>query len=118
MTGNQQNGRTVNRLVWLFCIVLLGTMTVAQNPPPTRRPPTGLLLDDVYQGHLAGVTSHPERPERLTAIRNGLARSGLMETLYRIAPRRVTDAELMSVHTRAYVNLVRSELSNLRGTRD
>jgi acetoin utilization deacetylase AcuC-like enzyme len=118
MTGNQQNGGNVNRLVWLFCIVLLGTITVAQNPQPTRRPPTGLLSDDVYQRHLAGVTSHPERPERLTAIRNGLAQSGLLETLYRIAPRRVTDAELMSVHTRAYVNLVRSELSNLRDTRD
>ena len=118
MTGNQRNGSKVNRFVWAFCILLLGTVTVAQDTPQTRRPQTGLLLDDVYLRHLAGVTNHPERAERLTAIRNGLDRSGLMKTLYRLMPRRVTDEELMSVHSRAYVNLVRKELSNLRGARD
>ena len=41
-----------------------------------------------------------------------------MKTLKRIMPRRVTDEELMSVHSRASVDLVRKELSNLRGTRD
>src|SRR5262245_48153783 len=69
---------------------------------------TGLLLDDVYLRHLAGV-SHPERPERLTAIREALERSGLSKRLVRIAPRRVTDEELRLVHTRAYVDLVRRE---------
>ena len=118
MTGNHQNGRNVNTFVWALCILLLGTMTIAQSPPQTGRPQTGLLLDDVYLRHLAGVSNHPERPERLTAIRDGLDRSGLMKTLYRIMPRRVTDEELMSVHTRAYVDLVRREISNLRGTRD
>jgi acetoin utilization deacetylase AcuC-like enzyme len=93
-------------------------MAVGQNPAPTRRAPTGLLFDDVYLGHLAGVTTHPERPERLTAIRNGLDRSGLMRTLYRIMPRRVTNEELLSVHSRSYVDLVRRELSNLTVTRD
>jgi acetoin utilization deacetylase AcuC-like enzyme len=78
---------------------------------------TGLLLDDVYLRHLAGV-SHPERPERLTAIRDGLEHSGLTKSLIRITPRRVTDAELLLVHTRSYVDLVRKELSNLKGAAD
>ena len=33
---------------------------------------TGLLFDDIYLRHLAGNTGHPERPERLIAIRDGL----------------------------------------------
>jgi acetoin utilization deacetylase AcuC-like enzyme len=36
-----------------------------------------------------------------------------MKNLLRITPRRVTDAELMLVHSRSYVDLVRKELSNL-----
>jgi acetoin utilization deacetylase AcuC-like enzyme len=118
MTGNQQDGRNVKRLVWASGIVLLGAMSVAQNTPQSRRAPTGLLFDDVYLGHLAGVSTHPERPERLTAIRDGLDRSGLLRTLYRIMPRRVRDEELMFVHSRAYVDLVRSELSNLTETKE
>jgi acetoin utilization deacetylase AcuC-like enzyme len=101
----------------MLCILLLGTLAFAQNPPEARRLPTVLLFDDVYLRHLAGVLDHPERPERLTAIRSGLERSGLLKTLYRITPRRVTDAELTLVHSRAYVDLVRKELSNVRGTR-
>jgi acetoin utilization deacetylase AcuC-like enzyme len=105
----------VNRLFWMLYILLLGTLAVAQNTPQTQLRPTGLLFDDVYLRHLAGVSDHPERPERLTAIRDGLERSGLLKSLYRITPRRVTDQELAFVHTRAYVDLVRKELSNLRG---
>jgi acetoin utilization deacetylase AcuC-like enzyme len=105
-----------------LAFLLLGAMAIlqnaAQNRAQARRAPTGLVFDDVYLGHLAGVTTHPERPERLTAIREGLERSGLMRTLYRIMPRRATNEELTSVHSRAYVDLVRRELSNLTGTRD
>src|SRR5713226_5516890 len=79
---------------------------------------TGLLFDEVYLGHLAGNTGHPERPERLTAIRDGLEKAGLLKTLYRIAPRRVTDEELQLVHKPSYVALVRRELSNLQGLRE
>ena len=75
---------------------------------------TGLLFDDVYLKHLAGNTGHPERPERLIAIRNGLEKYGLMNSLVRIAPRRATDQELELVHSPAYVALVRRELTNLR----
>src|SRR5215813_3576797 len=98
----------------MLCVLLLGTLTVAQNQPLQ----TGLVLDDVYLRHLAGVTDHPERPERLLSIRSGLERSGLLKSLYRITPRRVRDDELLLVHSRAYIDLVRKELSNLRGPTD
>ncbi|PYS41439.1 MAG: histone deacetylase [Acidobacteria bacterium] len=104
----------LSRRTFFANILVVGTLSVGQNAPQTQRQ-TGLLLDDVYLRHLAGVSDHPERPERLTAIRNGLDRSGLLKSLYRITPRRVTDEELAFVHTRAYVDVVRKELSNLRG---
>ncbi len=76
---------------------------------------TGLLYDDVYLKHLAGNTGHPERPERLTAIWNGLEKAGLLKSLFRIAPRRVTEQELRMVHSAAYLQLVQREASNLQG---
>jgi acetoin utilization deacetylase AcuC-like enzyme len=109
---------TVFALLGGLCLVLLAAMSAGQNPSQNRRLPTGLLMDDVYLGHLEGVADHPERPERLLAIRMGLSRSGLMSALYRIMPRRVTDAELRSIHSSAYIDLVRRELANVRGTRE
>jgi acetoin utilization deacetylase AcuC-like enzyme len=79
---------------------------------------TGLLFDDVYLRHLAGDTGHPERPERLTAIRSGLQRTGLLGNMYRIAPRRATDEELALVHERSYIQLVRRELTNVNGVKE
>jgi acetoin utilization deacetylase AcuC-like enzyme len=80
--------------------------------------PTGLVFDDVYLRHLSGNTGHPERPERLTAIWNGLQKAGLLGDVMRIAPRRVTDDELALVHERSYIQLVRRELSNVRGVKE
>jgi acetoin utilization deacetylase AcuC-like enzyme len=79
---------------------------------------TGFLFDDVYLRHLAGNTDHPERSERLIAIRDGLERAGVLKTLYRISPRRVTDQELELVHKSSYVALVRRELTNVRGFKE
>jgi acetoin utilization deacetylase AcuC-like enzyme len=104
----------MNRYFSLTCVLLLAAWAAAQGPAQVQRTPTGLLFDDVYLRHLAGVSNHPERPERLTAIRNGLDRSGLLKNLYRITPRRVTDEELALVHSPGYVRLVRNELSNLK----
>jgi acetoin utilization deacetylase AcuC-like enzyme len=107
----------VRLLLPFLCIVLLTASALVHDAAQAQRAQTGLLLDDVYLRHLAGV-DHPERPERLTAIHTGLERSGLLKTLYRITPRRVTDAELLLVHSPSYVSLVRKELSNLRGQAD
>ena len=110
----------MNRLTLTSLTLLLAAVAALAPPAGALQPQasqTGLVFDDVFLRHLTGV-SHPERPERLIAIRDGLERTGLLKTLFRIAPRRVTDAELMLVHSRAYVDLVRRELSNLKGTAD
>jgi acetoin utilization deacetylase AcuC-like enzyme len=79
--------------------------------------PTGLLYDDIYLKHLSGNSGHPERPERLTAIWNGLQKADLIHDMYRLAPRRATDNELALVHERSYIQLVRRELAHVRGTK-
>lgn len=84
---------------------------------PAARP-TGFLFDDLYRGHLAGDTGHPERPERLTAILSGLERTGLSAHLVRIPSRAATDDELMLAHDRAYVELVKRELANVAGVKE
>jgi acetoin utilization deacetylase AcuC-like enzyme len=99
----------------MLMLALFATLLVAYSSLQRQGRPTGLLLDDVYLRHLAGV-SHPEGPERLIAIREALEQSGLLNSVVRIAPRRVTDEELRLVHTRAYVDLVRRELSGLKAT--
>lgn len=80
--------------------------------------PTGLLYDDIYLKHLAGNSGHPERPERLISIRNALDKAGLMQTLYPVKPRRVTQQELELVHKPSYIALVRQELANVQGFRE
>jgi len=80
---------------------------------PARR--TGFVFSDVYLRHLSGDTGHPERPERLMAIRSALERDGVLAALVPIAARRVTDDELRLLHTPSYIALVRRELSNLQG---
>ena len=84
-------------------------------PAPPR--PTGLVFDHVYLKHLSGNTGHPERPERLLAIWSALDKTGMLRTLYRIRPRRVTEEELELVHTPEYVAQVRQQLSDLNGVR-
>ncbi len=113
--------RVVVRARFLLNILFLiaPSMTPqAQRPLPPGPRQTGLLFDDIYLEHLAGNTGHPERPERLVAIRDGLEKAGLLKALYRIAPRRVTDEELALVHKPSYVALVRRELSNMQGLKE
>jgi acetoin utilization deacetylase AcuC-like enzyme len=107
-------------------ILVFGTVLASQSTPtqlskaPATPPskPTGLLYDDIYLRHLSGRTGHPERPERLTYIRDALTKAGLMQSLYPIHPRRVTQEELELVHKPAYIALVRRELSNVQGFRE
>ena len=83
------------------------------SPETSRR--TGLVLDDVYLKHLSGETGHPERPERLTAIRRALEDAGLSRTLHRIKPRAAAQKELGLAHSTAYLALAVRELSGLHG---
>ena len=55
-----------------------------------------------YLAHVAGV-GHPERPERLKAVHDGVARAGLGDELVAVAPRPATKAEIELVHDASYV---------------
>jgi len=102
----------------LVVILFAPGASVPFQQKPAAALPTGLLFDDVYLQHLPGDTGHPERPERLTAIRDGLEQAGLLNALYRIEPRRVTERELELVHKPSYIALVRRELSGFEGLKE
>ena len=61
-----------------------------------------LYDDPLFREHDAGP-GHPERPERLDAIRRGLRDAGLEPRLTAVAPRPATHEELARVHTEKHV---------------
>jgi len=65
----------------------------------------GLYDDPGFGEHDAGP-GHPERPERLEAVRRGLRQGGLVEALVPGSPRPATRGELLRVHTPAHADRV------------
>jgi acetoin utilization deacetylase AcuC-like enzyme len=65
----------------------------------------GLYDDPLFRKHDAG-RAHPERPERLDALRRGIWQAGLEPQLRLLAPRPATSEELLRVHTSRHVALV------------
>jgi acetoin utilization deacetylase AcuC-like enzyme len=63
----------------------------------------GLHDDPVFGEHEAGA-GHPERPERVEAVRRGLRAGGLERDLVRLRPRAATPQELVRVHSPAHVD--------------
>ncbi|MBI4465106.1 MAG: histone deacetylase, partial [Acidobacteria bacterium] len=103
-------------------LLVLGQIMAAEEQKNTTvsnslKGTTGLVYDDIYLRHLAGDTGHPERPERLTAILQGLEKARLLHSLYRIAPRKATDEQLTLVHDPSYLALLRREAGNVQGLR-
>ena len=76
-------------------------VTVALTPPRT-----GLIYDDIYLKHDTGA-GHPERAERLVAIRKRLERTGLLSQLALIKPRAASVESLATVHTPQYIDHIR-----------
>lgn len=68
---------------------------------------TGFVYHADYLKHYTG-SHHPERPARLTAILKGLEKSGLMEKLISISPYPASAEQLLSVHTKDYIESVKS----------
>ena len=56
----------------------------------------------IFREHDSGA-GHPERPERLDAIRHGITAAGLDARITWPAPREATHAELGRVHTAAHI---------------
>jgi acetoin utilization deacetylase AcuC-like enzyme len=63
----------------------------------------GLYDDPSFRGHDAGP-GHPERPERLDALRRGLSDGGLEPDLTLLSPRPATREELLRVHGARHVD--------------
>jgi len=61
-----------------------------------------LYDDPLFREHDAGL-GHPERPERLDAVRSGLRDAGLEPRLRLLSPRPATAEELERVHTPEHV---------------
>ena len=61
-----------------------------------------LYDDELFRAHDAGA-GHPERPERLDAIRRGLREAALEAEARLIAPRPATTPELLRVHTEEHL---------------
>ena len=70
-------------------------------------PRVALYDDPLFRKHDAGP-GHPERPERLDAIRRGIWQAGLEPRLLLKAPRPATTAELLRVHSAGHVAQVAS----------
>lgn len=66
----------------------------------------GIVDDNRCDLHLQTL-DHPEAPDRVIAVRNKLKATGLMDKLYQIPAREVTDLELQMVHTNSYIQHVR-----------
>ena len=67
----------------------------------------GFFDDPVFGEHDAGP-GHPERPERLEAVRRGLRQGGIEKDLVPLRPRPATREELLRVHAAAHVDRVAS----------
>jgi acetoin utilization deacetylase AcuC-like enzyme len=65
----------------------------------------GLYDDPLFREHDSGP-GHPERPERLDAVRRGLREADLEGALRLLPPRVATTAELLRVHTEEHVTQV------------
>ncbi len=64
-----------------------------------------LSTDPAYFGHLTGP-HHPECPERLRAVLNGIRDSGAADAVVEVQPRTATAEELERVHAARYLEAV------------
>ncbi len=62
-----------------------------------------LGLHQCYLDHDAG-RGHPEAPDRLVAVKRGIAQAGVAEAVVEFAPRAATTEELLAVHTPAHLD--------------
>ena len=71
---------------------------------------TGLVFDPAFGLHDTGA-GHPESPQRLEALIQGLETAGLRQRCRAIAPRPASDAELLRCHSRRYLQTVQRDIA-------
>ncbi|XP_047441722.1 histone deacetylase 6 [Mugil cephalus] len=70
---------------------------------------TGLVYSEIFTHHRnLWEPSHPESPDRVTSIMEELERRDLLCHCIRVEPREATEEELLLVHTKGYVDEMRS----------
>ncbi|KAJ8393479.1 hypothetical protein AAFF_G00059520 [Aldrovandia affinis] len=87
---------------------------------------TGLVFSDAFtHHHCLWDASHPECPERVTTIMETVEKEDLLSRCVRVEARAATEDELLLVHTKEYLELMRStqnmaesELKSLSDTYD
>ncbi len=85
-------------LTIMLAVGLTGSVSTA----PAR---TGLVYDSIYLEHITGPR-HPERPERLKAIIDGLKTRGLFDRLALLKPRAAERQWLETVHRPEHIDAV------------
>jgi acetoin utilization deacetylase AcuC-like enzyme len=74
---------------------------------------TAFIYDPIYTKHYAGA-GHPESPRRLEAVMGAINDADFAGRLEIIAPRNATDAEILTVHSKDYLDQVRSDIKSGR----
>ncbi|KAM3618744.1 uncharacterized protein V6R79_024434 [Siganus canaliculatus] len=70
---------------------------------------TGLVYSEVFTHHQnLWEPSHPESPDRVKSIMEELERQELLPRCVRVEPREATEEELLLVHTKPYLDLMKS----------
>ncbi|KAM9855309.1 histone deacetylase 6 [Aulostomus maculatus] len=70
---------------------------------------TGLVYSETFTHHKnLWDASHPESPDRVTAIMKELERRELLSLCIRVEPREATDEELLLAHMKCYISLMKS----------
>lgn len=68
---------------------------------------TGLVWGEIFKKHLEGVSTHPEKWQRLKAIYDTLSQKGIADKCIEIPLRKATEDEIMSVHGSDYYDMVK-----------
>ncbi|XP_061644669.1 histone deacetylase 6 [Phyllopteryx taeniolatus] len=70
---------------------------------------TGLVYSETFTLHQnLWDSNHAESPDRVTSIMEELERQELLSRCVRVQPRAATDEELLLVHTKHYIDLIKS----------
>lgn len=83
------------------------------NEPEYQGLPTGIVHDPIYAEHDTGP-GHPERPERVDAIMDGLRASDFWDELEVLSPRAASEEEILACHTKPYFDAARSDIEQGR----
>lgn len=87
------------------CSLGVRTFAVVARPIASRLVTVLFATHAAYLEHLAGP-HHPERPERLQAVLDGVRLAGIADALVPVDPMAATRAELERVHPSAYLDRI------------